>query len=212
MFYEKEPDKELRFGDVLRGCIATTPNIRELILPDQILSEGYNIDVDLPMYSVVVTPCCSIDKKEKIISLTPLIEVRNSFFDNPYLAEDLTRINRAMTPEQTVAPHIWDQFPPEEKQKRLNEKVGYAFLELFIYEKNEWFPKYTIHRKQGSVETNYYMINFKNIYKLNYKEMRTPIESKCLQLSVQARAELRDKMSYYYARVPKEDKILLEGD
>lgn len=35
-----------------------------------------------------------------------------------------------------------------------------------------------------------------------------PLESKCLQLSIQARSELRDKIAYYYARIPKEDKIL----
>ena len=34
------------------------------------------------------------------------------------------------------------------------------------------------------------------------------IESKVLQLSIQARSELRDKITYYYSRIPEEDVIL----
>ena len=72
-----------------------------------------------------------------------------------------------------------------------------------------------VHKKQGkNIETNYYMADFRNTYKLYCDKIKSsekaPLESKCLQLSVQARSELRDKISYYYARIPKEDKILLE--
>jgi hypothetical protein len=210
MFYEEKVDNALRFGDVLRGYIAITPSIKGPILEASTLNEGYNIDVNLPIFSVVLSPCCSIG--HDIISLTPLIKVRNAFFDNPYFREDLTRINRKMEPEQTVPPNIWEKFPSEEKQKRSEEGYGYTFLELFIYEKNNLLAKYTIHRKQENIETNYYMIDFRNTYKLNCEKIKTPedapLESKCLQLSIQARSELRDKIAYYYARIPKEDKIL----
>ena len=210
MFYQENMDNALRFGDVLKGYIAITPSIKVPILEVSSLNEGYNIDVNLPIFSAVLSPCCSIG--HAIISLTPLIEVRKSFFDNPYFAEDLTRINRKMGPQQTVPPHVWDKFPQEEKLKRSEEGYGYAFLELFIYEKNDLFPKYTLHRKQGEIETNYYMIDFRNTYKLNYEKIKTPedapLESKCLQLSIQARYELRDKIAWYYGRVPEEDKIL----
>jgi hypothetical protein len=61
------------------------------------------------------------------------------------------------------------------------------------------------------IETNYYMIDFRNTSKLNCERIinpkDAPLESKCLQLSIQARSELRDKIAYYYARIPKEDKI-----
>ena len=209
MFYKEKNDSILRFGDVVKGYVLTTPKIVEPILTT--LNTDYNIEIDLPFFSVVITPCCSIG--QKTISLTPLIELRNAFFKNPYLSEDFTRINRVMEPQQSVAPDTWNKFPTEEQQRRLEEGNAYAFLELFVYEKNDLFPKYSIYiNKQKNIETNYYMIDFKNIYKLNCEKINTPedapIDSKCLQLSNQVRNELRDKISYYYARVPKEDKIL----
>ena len=206
MFYQDEPDEALRFGDVLKGFILTSPNISEPAKPN----ETYSIDVYLPAFSIVMSPCCSIG--DKMISLTPLIRLRNTFFNNPYLSEDLTRINREMEPEQTVPPDIWNsRLSHEEKQRRLGEGRGYAFLELFVYEKHDLFPEYTINRKQGNIGTRYYMIDFRNTYKVNCQSLITPtnapLDSKCLQLSIEARAEMRDKISYYYARVPKEDRL-----
>ena len=205
MFYQQIIDQAFRFGDVLRGYILAASNIEE---PS--LNKSYKIDINLPAYSVVLSPCCSIG--EKTISLSPLIQLRGSFFDNPYLAEDLTRINRKMEPQQTVNSQIWEQFPHEEKQRRLDVGYAYAFIELFIYDQNNLFPKYTLNRRNGNIETNYYMIDFRNTYKLSCEKIRTPedapLDSKYLQLSIQTRSELRAKIADYYARVPKEDIVL----
>ncbi len=210
MFYQKEIDEALRFGDVLRGYISVTPNIEEPVLDRFKEKHKVNIDLYLPSFAVVISPCCSIG--DKVISLTPLIQLRPAFFDNPYFSQDLTRINRKMKPQQAVAPEVWDRFPDEEKRKRLEAGDTYALLELFVYEENDSFPQYTLHRRQGDIKTNYYMIDFRNIYKLNCKKIVTPqnspLESKYLQLSIQTRSELRDKIAFYYARVPEEDKIL----
>jgi hypothetical protein len=208
MFYQKEIGPAFRFGDVVRGYIATTPGLKQPILSTT--DDRYNIDIYLPTYNVIITPCCSIG--EKMISLTPLIEVRNSFFSNPYFKEDLTRINRKMEPQQAIPPDAWQKLSYEEKQRRLEEGHSYAFLEFFIYEGGELFPKYIVNRREGNIETNYYMIDFRNTYKLNCEAIKTqknvPIMSKCLELSLQPRAELRDKLAYYYGRTPKEDEIL----
>ena len=213
MFYQEKIDKVLRFGDVLRGYISTNPTIKEPILSLQDEGLNYKIDIEMPVYSVVLTPCCEIG--DSVISLTPLVKVRGSFFKNPYFLEDLTRINRKMEPEQAYPPDEWEKMPPDEKQKRSEEGMGYASLECFIYEGNERFKKYTLRER----EIRYYMINFKNVYRIKCEKIKRPektkpedasiMESKCLQLSVQTRAELRDKIAYYYSREPQEDKILL---
>ncbi|KPL02031.1 MAG: hypothetical protein AMJ73_09365 [candidate division Zixibacteria bacterium SM1_73] len=205
MFYQKALDDTLRFGDVVRGFVLASPNLEGPASHD-----NYRIDVSLPSFCVVLSPCCSIGGK--LISLSPLIEVRGSFFDNPFFEEDLTRINRKMEPQQAVAPHVWRGFSSEEKQKRLDEGYAYAFLEVFIYEKHDLLPKYRIHRKRRNLETNYYMIDFRNTCKLNCEKIVTPknapLESNCLQLTTEARSELRDKIAYYYGRIPEEDEIL----
>jgi hypothetical protein len=157
MFYEKNIDNVLRFGDVLRGYIAITPNIKSPILALSTLNEGYNIDINLPMFSVIISPSCSIG--DNIISLTPLIKVRNAFFNNPHFTEDLTRINREMKLQLAVPPNVWDSLSLEERQRRLQEEKegkGYAFLEVFIYEGCDLFPEYMVHRRPGeNIQTNY---------------------------------------------------------
>jgi hypothetical protein len=204
MFYEETSDMAFRFGDVLQGFILAASTIKE---PTPTIKK-YEVSIDLPIYSVILSPCCSIG--DKVISLTPLIEVKGSFFDNPYFAEDVTRINRKMKPEQTIAPHVWDNFPPEQKQKRLNEGETYAFLSMFIYEKHDLLPIYPIKLGQRIINTNYYMIDFRNTCKVNCDKIisaeRAPLELKCFQLSVRTRTELREKITYYYSRPPKEDK------
>lgn len=211
MFYSQKMDKALRFGDVLQGYPSTTPIIEEPMLKES--SARYNINVDLPKFTVVMDPCCEI--RNKTISLTPLIQVSRAFFDNPYFAEDLTRINRKMEPQQAVSPTIWEKLPLEEKQKRLEVGRTYALLNLFIYEKHELFPKYILRRKdKEDIETNYYMIDFRNTYKLCCDKIispeNSPLESKILQLSIETRSELREKLINYYANIPPEDKILEE--
>lgn len=101
MFYQEEIDNALRFGDVLSGFIVTSPIIKN---PDSL--ETYEISVVQPDFCVILSPCCSIG--HKVITLSPLIPVRGSFFNNPYFAQDLTRIDGTMKPQQTVHPFIWE--------------------------------------------------------------------------------------------------------
>lgn len=209
MSYTREPDKALRFGDVLKGYPSTTPRIEEPILTGN--SPKYAIDVTLPKFTVVMDPSCEI--REQTICLTPLVQVSIRFFDNPYFAEDLTRINREMEPKQSLSPFAWSQLKPVEQQKRLNEGRKYALLNLFIYEKHDLFPFYPLKRKgQEEILTNYYMIDFRNTYKICCKKIispeKSPLKSKVLQLSPETRAELTNKLLKYYERIHFEDKAL----
>lgn len=208
MFYEEKQSRALRFGDILPGFVFVEAEIADP--KDQ---QSYKIDVKNHSYCVVLTPCCSIRKK--VLSLTPLIKIRPAFFDNPYFEDDLTRINRFMKPEQTVAPKIWEGLSPEEKAKRL--QVGeetYAFPDVYIYDKHDKLPSYSLYSvgKQEEISTNYYLIDFKKIYSINCDKVNTPEDSpydmKILELSTQARSELRNKISDFFKRVPIEDKSL----
>lgn len=209
MFYNREQENALRFGDVLRGYPCTTPRIEEPILNDN--SARYNIDVDLPKFTVVMDPSCEI--RNQRISLTPLIEVSRKLFENPYFAEDLTRINRAMEPQQALSPLAWSKLRPDEQQQKLNVGRNYALLNLFIYERHDLLPPYVIRRKdKEDLETNHYMIDFGSTYKLCCGKIespeKSPLGSKILQLSPETRGELTDKLIKYYERIRLEDKAL----
>lgn len=212
MFYEGKPDDVLRLGDVVRGYISANPSINEPFLSSQ-KEYGYKIHIEQPKYCVVLTPCCSIG--EGLLSLTPLIRVLGTFLKNEYFEVDLTRINRRMTAEQSFTREDWKDLAEEEKQRRTQEGIEHTLLRYFIYAENEIFPKYTLRHH----EIRYYMIDFQNIYTVKCSMIKKDektcpmmpsqiIESKVLQLSVEARNELRDKIGYYYTRPPKEDIIV----
>lgn len=210
MFYTDQINDELRFGDVLNWGILTAPYIE--YNPSNHLEKNFKLDVNFPEFSVVITPCCSIDDAN--ICLTPLTKVMYSFYDNPYFSEDLTRINRKMKPENTVSPERWGRFPPEERQKRLEVEEQYGLLEFFIYKNKEPLHPYSLKRKgKEDIKTDYYMIDFRNVYKLNSKNFKAPqgnlLSSKILELTPQTREELRRKISNYYLRIPDEDKCAL---
>ena len=116
-------------------------------------------------------------------------------------------------PEKAHFPDEWKKLSSEYMEHLKRQGAAYTLLELFIYGQNDLFPKYELRNQ----ETNYYMIDFRKTYKLKCdlitKPEKTPVDSpilqsKCLQLSIPARSELRDKMSYYYGRIPEENKIL----
>ena len=207
MFYTEKPDRALRFGDVLRGYPSTTPRIEEPFLTGN--SAKYKIDVALPDFTVIMDPSCEI--REQAICLTPLIKVKRRFFDNPYFAKDLTRINQEMEPQEALSPLAWKKLSEQKQLEKLKEGRTYALLNLFIYEKHDLFPLYTVKRKgQEDIMTNYYLIDFRNTYKICCKEIispeKSPLKSKVLQLSSKARSELTNKLLKYYERIHLEDK------
>lgn len=207
MFYQEEMDKAFRFGDILKGFVLSSSEIYEPILKANYYG-SYKVNITIPEYCAILTPCCSIG--DKVILLTPLVKINKKFFENPYFAENLTRINLRMDPEQSVSPVIWEKFADEEKEKRLAVGKRYAVLEYFIYERNQLFSEYSL----GDIITGYYMIDFRNMFKINCdripNQKQVPLEAKCLQLSIDSRRELREKLGYYFFRPAAEDEIRME--
>ena len=62
---------------------------------------------------------------------------------------------------------------------------------------------------QADIVTKFYMIDFRNTYKLDCEKIVSPkdapLEAKVLELSIEARADLRNKIAFYYGRTPQED-------
>jgi hypothetical protein len=208
VFYQKEIDPVLRFGDIIKGYVAIVPIIKQPNQPTIMPTLDWEIRVSYPEFLAVLSPCCSI--KDSLICLAPLIQVQKNFFMNPYYKDDLTRINRKMEPRCAFIPDKFDKKSPSEKQEILNKELSYALLHYFVYEQHPLFPSYNVTVRGETVETGYYMIDFRMIYSLKCQQIikpnNAPIETKLLQLAIQARAELREKIAHYYGRVAEEDK------
>lgn len=213
MFYEEEIVPTLRFGDIIKGFISTYPKIQQPIIEFEEKND-YNIQIQIPKYSVVLTPCCSLIPKR--ISITPLIPILSSFLKNNHFAEDLTRINRLVEPQFHIPEEDWNKLTLNERTKR--EKGGKAFtlLNYFIYDKHPLFSPYELKSKK----LQHYMIDFNrisNVYcesliiKRGVKAPDEILKAKILQLTVEARRDLREKLGNYFERVaPEDEKELLD--
>jgi hypothetical protein len=208
-FYSQTMEQAFRFGDVIQGFVLSNSKLVGPIL--KMSASEYQINVSFPEYAVVLSPCCSIGKS--ILSLTPLSKVLPSFFDNPFFCEDLTRINEQVEPQQSVSPELWEQLPQDRKQKLIGAGRGYTLLDLFVYEEHDLLPLYVVDRKGGNIDTRYHMIDFRNTFHIRCDKVvnakQAPLEAKRLQLAAGTRELLRQKIAFYYGRVPDEDAALM---
>lgn len=201
MFYEEKPDKAFRFGDIISGYIVASPKIKQPILENQ--NHEYSLNIELSPFSAILSPSCSIGEKK--ISLVPLMKIRKSFFENEYLKKDLTRLNRPMERKFAHNPgkHSKKGGETDGEGKNATDLV-YSFVELFIYAQHEKLAPYSTRIDGSNQDIRYYMIDFRNIYKLDCDAIEkaecAPLESKILQLFNDTRAELIQKLNYYYLR------------
>jgi len=210
MSYEERPDRALRFGDVVEGFVLSASRIDD---PPMRLAESgrYQIEVERPRYCAVMTPCCSL--RSGCVAMSPLQEVLSTFFENPCFEQDLTRINRLVRPQDALPPERWRRVSPEEQQRRLEIGPAYTLQNYFIFAPHDLLPPYTVSRRDGkTVKTNAYMVDFHRIHRVQCKKVTRPEEeallaTKVLQLSVEARSELRDKLTWFFGRIPDEDDV-----
>jgi hypothetical protein len=205
-FYSQTNEPSLRFGDVVSGFTACTP-----VIDDPLNPISFKIEVSRNPYFAILSPCCSIEGK--VISLAPLVKVKPGFFKNPFFKEDLTRINGKIPAAKTLPPEEWEKLLPEERERRLNTGDAYGFHALFVYDESEHFQPYDLRFEGGThITTKYYMVDFRQAFRVSSQVVKRdgefPTALKCLQLSIATRALLRDKISYYFARIPEEDMVL----
>jgi len=198
-FYQETADPGFRFGDIIKGFVSATPIDSN--------NTDYSIKIST-VFCVIISPCCSIS--DEVLSLIPLLPIKNSFLNNPYFQEDLTRINRLVPPEKALPPKAFEHMPTDKKTEMINKGPSYTFVDLFIYKEHDVFPEYIVnHKTIRGFKTKYYMIDFRNTFSVNCSKIKNPQTVpegiKYLQLSIDARAELRDKITHYYGRPPIED-------
>jgi len=98
----------------------------------------------------------------------------------------------------------------EEQTQWLAKSPGkqYMIADFFAYDRHDLLPDYELAYAGGMKELiNYYMIDFRNICRVQTASSANPTSTKRLQLSIQARGELRDKLANYFGRKPEEDAL-----
>ncbi|MFX1374905.1 MAG: hypothetical protein ACFFA0_03755 [Promethearchaeota archaeon] len=220
MFYAETIDfTTLRLGDVLEGYIEAIPLIEEPL--NDIIFKGYKYDLKIhnPSFSIVMTPCCSIG--QNTISLAPLRKITSDIFKdrNSKVIEDFTLLNSEIETKDIVSEEIWNnRYTPELREKYELEGKKWAYIDLFFYSEYNIFEEYEVEVKYSkddikSYKTRYYMVDFKNISQLRCNKIITNqihdviLKTKCLELSINAREQLREKITNYYGRIPDEDLI-----
>jgi len=208
-FYDSNPESALRLGDIVTGFPVTVPNA---VVGSQEDELNLSIRVTQPSFSVVMTPCCSIEAEA--VTLAPLMQVRPAFFKSPYFTEDLTRINRIVEAKHSYPPQAWETMSPELKAEKLGQEPGYVFLECFIFAQHGLLPVYTVKIGKWQEDTGCYMVDFKALYRFESKQIRRdaalPSGNKILQLTAEARRDLREKLTFYFSRPAREDLAALQ--
>jgi hypothetical protein len=103
----------------------------------------------------------------------------------------------------------------EQKQAKLSQPKGYAFEYYFFYKENDIFPEYEVNLKINNYRIRFYLIDFRHIYplkcdKINRNQIHEKIlRSKCLELTVFTREELRNKLAHYFGRPTQDDEAIL---
>lgn len=208
MFYSTTLDDTLRLGDVIKGIA----HIHTIIEEPHVIIENpsnYKIDVENSGLLVILTPCCSIGPK--YVALAPLIEIPSKYFMNNYFVEDFTRINSPISVRSGIPDSKFEELSVDEQKKILDARPSYTLYDYFIYAGNPLFLPY----KKRKVETNCYMVDFKRNFYIESTKLKGNggiIDSfekiKLFQLTIESRKKLREKLSFYFARVPTEDEIL----
>ena len=210
-FYLSKREKQLRFGDIIQGSIFLTPNITNLNSSNYY--REFDIKFENPDYSVIFTPCCTLDKsnktKSKFISITPLLTVYPEIYLNKYFSDNLTLINDKVPAEKAVPLERWERTPPNEQQKIIEKGEIYPWLDIFIYKSHDFLKPYPLISTKGKpfepFETNYYLINFRNIHIISCDHLELE-EFKILQLTIDTRIQLMNKINNYF-RIADEDYL-----
>jgi hypothetical protein len=222
MFYNEEIGDKLRFGDVVKGYLSAIPKIS---MP----FGNASIDFHMPQYSVVLEPCCEIGGGTIILS--PLEKIGTQFFDIPHLSKNRTLLNIKGMAKDFFHPMMWNQLDNGKKTEALVATQDYGWKSFFVYEGNPLFPEYTIDRKEifneiidtvtnlpkfetikepTKFQTRDRIINFKAIYQVSCNRILKPekpsdpniLGSIVLQLSMETRNQLREKIANYFGNNP----------
>jgi len=201
-FYVEGLGPHLRRGDVVVGFPVSTPSLESEDAVGR--AADWKIIAQQPKHLVVLTPCCSIE--DKSILLAPLTKINEpKLLSVPWLVEDFTRINQMLPLHQALAPDHYARLPMAERAAREAKGPAYPFTQLFCYAPHPLLAPY----QSRGLNISHWQVNFTDMFKLQWKHINrnaaVPPGTKVLELTIEARDNLRMKLAYFFNRRADED-------
>jgi len=211
MFYSESFSSAYRMGDIISGYTEIVPVYTQT-------RASYEFDLSISIIPsdmfVILTPCCSIENKT--VNIAPLKKLDSRFLSSDQLILDFTIINMPISKRIALGEAAFSKLPEHEKLELENAPLGYEYIDKFVYDDHSCLKTYKLEKKRSkeeliSVATGKYMISFKDVVKIQsiLFERHNENCAKVAELTAMARSKLRDKLTYYYSRIPDEDQPYL---
>ena len=211
MFYSDSFSEAYRMGDIVSGYTEIIP-----VYSKNKENNKLNLSISIVSsdFFVILTPCCSIENE--IVNIVPLRKLDSKFLSSSQLIADFLLINQPIPKRSAIGDLAFSRLTPHEQLEVENALPEYAYIDKFIYDNTPYMIEYELTKKRGkndevTVTTGKYMISFKDAVKIQSSlfERSRGVYAKVAELTPHSRQELRDKLSYYYSRVPEEDQPFL---
>ena len=234
MFYESLTENNLRFGDVVKGFVSLIPKLNKPFgnMSIEIQNPQFSVVLDpcceIGKGTILLSPLEEISPQlldipilsadltgKDLILLNKEQQSKDYFYPTEWnaLSEESKKDLLGDKPEfvwKTFFVYEGNQyFPPYTiKRKKKYQKVIDSATGL---------PKYEETSELAAFSFSHRMINFKAIYRVNCEDITSSqkpgkpasddvLNSIVLRLSIETRNLLRQKMAYYFGKVPKEDE------
>lgn len=234
MFYQGSIDTNLRFGDVVKGYVSLIPKLTKPFgnMSIEIQNPQFSVVLDpcceigkgtillSPLEEIspqlLDIPILSADATGKDLLLLNTEQQAKDYF-YPTIWNELSVENKEES--LTDKPeYVWKSFFIYEgnsifPQYTIKRKKKYRQ----VIEQSTQLPRYEEVAEAAVFSISHRMINFKAIYRVNCEDVTSSkpgkpaseaiLSSIVLQLSIETRNLLRQKMAYYFGKPPPEDEV-----
>lgn len=213
MSYSSEFEPRLRFGDLVESLPAAHIQFKGANWKSEL--EALSVSLEMLIgYSVVLSPCCEIGGENRYLILAPLQGPKDFSFilQNEFFREDPLRVNDLVDPVHQLPRARWEALTPQEREAREATGPTYFLNYLFAFAaRAPIIPEVRI-RVRGvatDLPANWAAIDFRRMYRVHFPQIadETVLAQKRLQLDIATRAQLRRKLSGFFAAVPREDLL-----
>jgi hypothetical protein len=215
MFYSDTHWPQMRFGDVVR-CFPSTHVLVAAPPPGTSIPTQYEIHL-LSGLAIILTPDCEIGKSA-YLTLAPLTSLKQYHFPlkNPFFRADPMLLNVRVPRENSIPPDDWSRKTDEERAAERAQGPTFPFTWMFVYPNkppilNDESVTMDFGGGRETLPIAWHYADFRDAFRVQITKERHRefAGEKKLELTPDSRNILREKLSYFFGQIPKEDLVPL---